>query len=188
MQKKLVNILFSTRLMGLLFITYFVAMAVGTFLDYAQETSPTPYSRVWVYNSWWFSLIHILFVINFLGNIFRFKLLRKEKITTLIFHVSFILILIGAGITRYISFEGVMPISEGETATTFLSEKTYLELLVQGEIDGQPMQRTLDKELMLSTRLNNNFTWDTDFNNNPIEVKFNKFIGGAEEGLIEDET
>jgi len=188
MQKKLVNILFSTRLMGLLFITYFVAMAVGTFLDRGQETSPTPYSRVWVYNSWWFTLIHILFVINFLGNIFRFKLLRKEKITTLIFHLSFILILIGAGITRYISFEGVMPISEGETATTFLSEKTYLELLVQGDIDGQPMQRTLDKELMLSTRLNNDFTWDTDFNNNPIEVKFNKFIGGAEEGLIEDKT
>lgn len=188
MQKKLVNILFSTRLMGLLFITYFVAMAVGTFLDQGQETSPTPYSRVWVYNSWWFTLIHILFVINFLGNIFRFKLLRKEKITTLLFHLSFVLILIGAGITRYISFEGVMPISEGETENTFLSEKTYLELLVQGEIDGQPMQRTLDKELMLSTRLNNDFTWNTDFNNNPIKVKLNKFIGGAEDGFIEDET
>ncbi|WP_299217490.1 cytochrome c biogenesis protein CcsA [uncultured Dokdonia sp.] len=188
MQKKLVNILFSTRLMGLLFITYFVAMAVGTFLDRGQDTSPTPYSRVWVYNSWWFTLIHILFVINFLGNIVRFKLLRKEKITTLIFHLSFVLILIGAGITRYISFEGVMPISEGETENTFLSEKTYLEVLVQGEIDGQPMQRTLDKELMLSPRLSNTFTWNTDFNKDPIKIAFNKFIGGAEDGFIEDEA
>ncbi|WP_089373506.1 cytochrome c biogenesis protein CcsA [Dokdonia pacifica] len=188
MQKKIVNFLFSTRLMGMLFITYFVAMAVGTFLDRGQDTSPTPYSRVWVYNSWWFTLIHILFVINFLGNIARFKLFRKEKITTLIFHISFIFILIGAGITRYISFEGVMPISEGETESTFLSEKTYLEVLVQGEIDGQPMQRTLDKELMLSPRLSNNFTWNTDFNNDPIKITHNKFIGGAEEGFIEDEA
>ena len=38
MQKKLFNFLFSTRLMGMLFITYFVAMAVGTFLDQGQET------------------------------------------------------------------------------------------------------------------------------------------------------
>mgnify|MGYP001950930519 CR=1 FL=1 len=119
MQKKIVNFLFSTRLMGLLFISYFVAMAVATFLDMGQETSPTPYSRYWVYNSWWFTAIHILFVINFLGNIFRFKLLRKEKITTLIFHLSFILILIGAGITRYISYEGVMPITEGTSENTF---------------------------------------------------------------------
>jgi ABC-type transport system involved in cytochrome c biogenesis permease subunit len=188
MQKKIVNILFSTRLMGLLFITYFVAMAVGTFLDRGQDTSPTPYSRVWVYNSWWFTLIHILFVINFLGNIVRFKLLRKEKITTLIFHISFILILIGAGITRYISYEGVMPISEGETENTFLSEKTYLEVLVDGEIDGQPMRRTMDKELMLSSRLSNTFTWNTDFNKDPIKIKANKFIGGAEDGFIEDEA
>ncbi len=163
-------------------------MAVGTFLDRGQETSPTPYSRVWIYNSWWFTLIHILFVINFLGNIARFKLLRKEKITTLIFHISFILILVGAGITRYISFEGVMPISEGETENTFLSEKTYLEVLVQGEIDGQPMQRTLDKELMLSPRLSNTFTWNTDFNKDPIKIKYNKFIDGAEDGFIEDEA
>ncbi|WP_299680533.1 cytochrome c biogenesis protein CcsA [uncultured Dokdonia sp.] len=188
MQKKIVNFLFSTRLMGMLFITYFVAMAVGTFLDRGQDTSPTPYSRVWVYNSWWFTLIHILFVINFLGNIARFKLFRKEKITTLIFHISFILILVGAGITRYISFEGVMPISEGESENTFLSEKTYLQLTVQGDINGQSMQRTLDEELMLSSRLNNDFTWNTDFNKDPIKITHNKFIGGAEEGFIEDEA
>ncbi len=188
MQKKIFNFLFSTRLMGVLFITYFVAMAVGTFLDRGQETSPTPYSRVWIYNSWWFTLIHILFVINFLGNIFRFKLLRKEKLTTLLFHISFILILIGAGITRYISYEGVMPITEGTSENTFLSEKVYLEVLVDGEIDGQAMRRTLEKELMLSPRLNNSFKWKTDFNKNPIQINFNKFIDGAEDGFIEDET
>ena len=189
MQKKLFNFLFSTRLMGLLFITYFVAMAVGTFLDRGQETSPTPYSRYWVYNSWWFTLIHVMFVINFLGNIFRFKLLRKEKITTLIFHLSFLLILIGAGITRYISYEGVMPITEGTSENTFLSEHTYLEVLIDGETeDGQTLRRTQEYKLDLSPRLNNDFTWDTDFKGDPIQITFNKFIDGAEDGFIEDET
>ena len=45
MLKKIANILFSTRLTAVLFIVYAVAMAVGTFLDQGQSTSPTPYSR-----------------------------------------------------------------------------------------------------------------------------------------------
>ena len=188
MQKKLAAFLFSTRLMGLLFIVYFVAMAVGTFLDQGQETSPTPYSRYWVYNSWWFTLIHILFVINFLGNIFRFKLLRKEKITTLIFHLSFLLILIGAGITRYISYEGVMPITEGTSENTFLSEKSYLEVFIDGDANGERLRRTVERELDLSPRLNNNFTWNTDYKGDPIQIKFNKFIEGAQDGFVEDES
>lgn len=194
MQKKLVAFLFSTRLMGLLFIVYFVAMGVGTFLDQGQETSPTPYSRYWVYNSWWFTLIHIMFVINFLGNIFRFKLLRKEKITTLIFHLSFLLILIGAGITRYISFEGVMPITEGTSENTFLSEKAYLQAVIVGDRDGERMQREQKYELDLSPRLDNDFSWRTSFINDSesgektaILFNFNSFIDGAKDGFIEDE-
>ncbi len=196
MQKKIASFLFSTRLMGVLFITYFVAMIIGTFLDRGQETSPTPYSRYWIYDAWWFSAIHVLFVINFLGNIVRFKLLRKEKITTLIFHLSFVLILIGAGITRYISYEGVMPITEGTAENTFLSEKVYLEVFIDGEQNGAPMRRQIEKELSLSPRLNNDFTWTEDFvhdteNRNDktdFTFRFNKFIDGAEDGFVEDQT
>ncbi|MFT7071590.1 MAG: cytochrome c biogenesis protein ResB, partial [Patiriisocius sp.] len=72
MQKKLAAILFSTRLTATLFIVFAIAMAVGTFLDSGQETSPTPYSRALIYNAWWFEAIMVLFVINFIGNIFRF--------------------------------------------------------------------------------------------------------------------
>lgn len=123
MQKRIADFLFSTRLMALLFIVYAVAMATGTFLDAGQETSPTPYTRYFIYNAWWFELIHLLFIINFVGNIWRFKLWKKGKWTTLLLHLSFILIIFGAAWTRYLSFEGVMPIREGETENTFLTEK-----------------------------------------------------------------
>ena len=107
MQKRIADFLFSTRLMALLFIVYAVAMATGTFLDAGQETSPTPYTRHFIYNAWWFELIHILFIVNFVGNIWRFQLWKKEKWTTLLFHLSFILIIFGAAWTRYMGFEGV---------------------------------------------------------------------------------
>ena len=187
MQKRIADFLFSTRLMALLFIVYAVAMATGTILDAGQETSPTPYTRELVYEAWWFELIHLLFIINFVGNIWRFKLWRKAKWSTLIFHLSFILIIFGAAWTRYVGFEGVMPIREGETENTFLSDKTYLNVFIDGEKDGAPMRRKLEpKRLNLSTRLNNDFEWKTDFAGKPVSISFSKFIDGAEEGLIED--
>ena len=41
-------------------------------------------------------------------------------------HLSFILIVFGAFITRYFGYERVMPIREGAAQNTFLSDKTYL--------------------------------------------------------------
>jgi len=110
MQKKIASILFSTRLTAVLFIVFAVAMGIGTFLDAASETSPTPYSRALIYNAWWFEAIMGLFVVNFVGNIFRFRLYKKEKWATLTLHFSFILILVGAFVTRYIGYEGVIHI------------------------------------------------------------------------------
>ena len=46
----------------------------------------------------------------------------------MLLHISWILIILGAGITRYIGFEGVMPIRENASSNTFLSEKTYLTI------------------------------------------------------------
>ena len=126
MLKKLTNFLFSTRLTGTLFIVFAIAMAVGTFMDQGQSTSPTPYSRTLIYNARWFEAIMGVFIINFAGNIFRYRLLRKEKWATLTLHLSFIFILLGAFITRYHGFEGMMSIREGATENTFLSQKTYL--------------------------------------------------------------
>ena len=95
MLKRVTNILFSNRLTGLLFIVFAIAMAIGTFLDAGQETSPTPYSRNIIYNTWWFEAIMLLFVVNFIGNIYRYDLLSKRKWATLILHLSWIFILFG---------------------------------------------------------------------------------------------
>ncbi|MAN59316.1 MAG: cytochrome C biogenesis protein, partial [Flavobacteriaceae bacterium] len=188
MQKKLAAVLFSTRLTAVLFLVFAAAMAIGTFMDASQETSPTPYTRELIYNAWWFEAIMGLFVVNFVGNISKYKLLRKEKWATLLLHVSFILIIVGAFVTRYIGYEGVMHIREGQTENTMLSEDTYLNIFIDGdfEIDGVPQRRKVPPtQLRLSERLDNNFTVNTDYNNQPVTVSFEKFIKNAQEGLIE---
>ncbi len=186
MLKKIASILFSTRLTGILFIVFALAMGIGTFLDAQETTSPTPYSRVLVYNAWWFEAIMVLFAINFIGNIFRYRLFRKEKWATLLIHLSFILILFGAFITRYIGFEGVIAIREGATENMLLSEKVYLTTLIDGDfkIDGVAQRRKHTKRLLLSERLNNNFSFNTDYNDQPIKIEYVDFMKGAVESLI----
>ncbi|MBT8304585.1 MAG: cytochrome c biogenesis protein ResB, partial [Bacteroidia bacterium] len=165
MLKKLSNILFSTRLTAILFILFATAMAVGTFLDAGQETSPTPYTRNLIYNAFWFEAIMGVFVINFVGNIFRYRLYKKEKWATLTLHLAFIFILLGAFITRYIGYEGVMRIREGETENTFLSQKTYVTAYIDGDyrINGVPQRLPIEKEVDFSYRLDNNFKVKTRY-------------------------
>jgi len=132
----------------------------------------------------------IFFVINFLGNIVRFRLYKKEKWATLTLHLSFILILVGAFITRYIGYEGVMHIREGATENIVLSDDTYLTTFIDGDykINGVAQRRTLSpKRLRLSEKLNNNFVIETDYNGQPVLIEVVSFIENAKEGLIPEQ-
>ncbi|SHI57249.1 cytochrome c biogenesis protein CcsA [Algibacter luteus] len=190
MQKKLANIFFSTKLTAVLFIVFAAAMATGTILDAGQETSPTPYTRNLIYNAWWFEAIMVFFVINFTGNIFRFRLYKKEKWATFILHLAFIFILLGAFITRYASFEGMMAIREGASENTFLSQKTYITAFIDGDymIDGVPQRLPIEREVDFSGRLENNFKIETKYDQQPVTIELDKFIVGAEEDIIPDDN
>ncbi|WP_439152722.1 cytochrome c biogenesis protein CcsA [Winogradskyella sp.] len=190
MQKKIVKFLFSTRLTAVLFIVFAVAMATGTILDRNMDTSPTPYTRQLIYNAWWFETIMVIFVINFVGNIGRYRLWRKEKWATLILHLAWILIIVGAGVTRYIGYEGMMSIREGATESQFLSQKTYVTAYVVGDykINDVLQRYNFQREVDFSERLNNDFDETIVYDNIPVNFKLQKFIKGAETDIIPDES
>ena len=179
--KTLFNFLYSTRLTAFLFILFATAMGVATFIenDFGTQTS-----KALVYNTWWFEAIMIFFVINFFGNIFRYRLYKKEKWAVLMFHLSFLFILIGSGITRYIGYEGIMLIDEGETTHKFLSETTYLNIIV----DNNKEQKTLHKPLLLSTWGKNSWSYSDNFRNANYDLKLIDYIPWAEKKLVEDEN
>ena len=184
MQKKIASILFSTRIMAVLFIVFAIAMAMGTFIEnwYSIETA-----RILIYNTWWFEGIMVFFMINFLGNIKRYQLYKKEKWSTLVIHLSFILILLGAFVTRYISYEGIMPIREGETTNKYLTHETYLTFFIDGEIDGEPRRRVLQEDVLFGPETENDYVLKTDYNGQPVTFEVTNFIHGAEETLVPTE-
>lgn len=185
MLKKISSILFSTRLMATLFILFAVAMAVGTFIESKYNTDT---ARILIYNAWWFEAIMLVFVVNFAGNIKRYKLYKKEKWATLMLHLSFIFIIIGAAITRYISFEGVMPIRENATENKFYSDKTFLTVTVDGLYKGKMMRRVFEKPVLFSEVANTNFIINGSFDQTDFLIKKEKFIMGAKQTIIEDKN
>ena len=76
---------------------------------------------------------------------FRYRLFKKEKWPVLMFHLAFLFIIIGAGVTRYVGYEGLMLINEGETTNQFLSETTYVNVIV----DNSEEQKKLHMHLLL---------------------------------------
>jgi len=178
MINKLTSILFSTRLMAILFLSFALAMGAGTFIESKYNTDT---ARIWVYNAWWFEGIMLVFMINFIGNIKRYNLLRKEKWATLMLHLSFVFIIAGAFITRYISYEGMMPIREGNTENVFYSDKMYLTVNVDGEYQGGMKRRVFEKPLLLSPVANNNFSISGEFAESKFDVKYVNFQMGVKE-------
>ncbi|KAB7530548.1 cytochrome C biogenesis protein [Flagellimonas olearia] len=178
--------LFSTRLMAVLFLVFATAMAIGTFVEsrYSTETA-----RIYIYNATWFEAIMVFFVINFIGNIFRYQLLQWKKWAVLVLHLSWILIILGAFVTRYISYEGVMPIREGATENKMFSDKTYLTAFVDGDFNGETRRKVLEDNLIVTPEgSRSSLPWKSDFNGQPFSIEYVDFIAGADEGLVPDEN
>ena len=120
---KILRFLFTPAMMGVLFIVLAVAMAAATFIenDFGADVA-----RSTVYNTRWFELLFLLLVINLTGQIVIFKLYRREKLTVMLFHAAFIVMIAGAAITRYTGYDGMMHIREGETTSLTQSSGSSL--------------------------------------------------------------
>ncbi len=184
MKKKIFNILYSTRLMALLFVVFALAMAIATFFE--NEYGAVS-ARALFYNSWWFELIMLLFAINFFGNIFRYKLYKRQKLSIFVFHAAFLLIFLGAFFTRYFGYEGVLQFKEKETTNLFASSETFLQVIID---DGKEERDPIQKKILLSNYQHpllytNHFTIDEQFKDQDVKVEYVNYIPNAKQDIVE---
>ena len=146
----------------------------------------TDIAKIWIYNAWWFELIMVVFVVNFIGNIGRYRLLKRENWAVFVLHASWIFIIVGAGVTRYISDEGKLALREGEEADFYTSELTYITVQVDGTYEGQPLRKAKQTEVLFSEFTSNNYNWTSDFKGKDFHIELTRFIANAEESFVED--
>ena len=125
--KQFSSVLFNTRAAGLYILLFAIAIAVATFVENDFGTSA---AQKVIFKSWWFELLLLLFSISIVVNIFKFRMIQQKKWSLLLFHSAIIIIILGAGITRYFSFEGIMHIRENNVSNSFLSSDSYLKFSV----------------------------------------------------------
>ena len=123
--KSISDFLFSSRTTIFLLILLAIAMGSGTFIEDKYDTIT---ARHLIYNSWWFEVLFALLALNFIGHIKTFNMFRLEKAAGVTFHLAFVVMIIGAGITRYFSYEGNMHIREGESSNILYSSEPYLRI------------------------------------------------------------
>src|SRR4051812_30897714 len=123
--KRISDILFSSKTTIILLIILAVAMGTGTIIEDKYDTVT---ARHFIYNSIWFESLFVLLALNFFGHIKTFNMLRKERLGGMIFHSAFIVMIIGAGVTRYFGFEGNMSIREGESSNILFSSDPALKI------------------------------------------------------------
>ncbi|MFW5706141.1 MAG: cytochrome c biogenesis protein ResB, partial [Bacteroidota bacterium] len=133
--KKILNSLFSMQLTVVLLMMFAISAAVATFIENDFGTTA---SKVVVYNATWFEILMALLAVNLGGSLVVNRMWQKKKYTIFAFHIAFIIILIGAAITRYHGFEGMMHIRQGETAKELVSDRTYISAkLPDGTVERQ---------------------------------------------------
>lgn len=160
-------------------LLFAVAIAIATFIENDYGTSS---AQKVIFKAWWFELLLVLFGISIIVNIFRYRLIQMKKWATLLFHASIIVILLGAAITRYWGYEGMMHIREGEAADSFLSSDTYL--LFRAMHEGQLY--SFDEKVLFATLGNNKLKRSYLLGRDKLEVEVLDFLPNPVESIEED--
>ena len=177
---KFIKFLFSGTFMGILLIVFAVSIGYATFIenDYGSVTA-----KLLVYNARWFEMVMVLMIINFTGMIFSRQLYRKSKINILLMHISFIIIILGAGITRYFGFEGSMHIRENEATNQYVTDETFIHYQMRS---ADQIKNVLDK-ILLAPVSKNLYSESFSFAGKDVQVEIQKFIPNATEMIHPDD-
>ena len=178
--KRILNAFVDTRAAGLYFILFAAAIGIATFIENDFGTSA---AQKVIFKAWWFELLLALFGLTIIVNIFRFRMIQQKKWALLMFHAAIIVILIGAGVTRYFGFEGVMHIRENGTSNSFLSAETYLKF----EVIKNGKTYNFDEPVLFASLGNNHFKEEYLIGSDLIEITVKDFIPNPEQQLVDSE-
>ena len=179
--KQLLSLLGSMKSMVILMLIFSFAIGWATFIenDYGTMTAKAD-----IYNAKWFEVLLFFLAVNLTINIFKYKMYTLKKAPIFIFHVAFLIVLLGAAITRYIGYEGNMHIREGDSASTILSSQTYF--MVKLKTDDKNV--SFEKPYFLSKRLHNSLSASLDIDNKNVKVSLVEYIPNATQAVVEDKT
>ena len=162
----MIKFLLSMRMAVLVMFIFGITIGVATFIenDYGTQTA-----RALVYNARWFEFFIFYFIVILLFNMLKFKS-YKNRMAVFIFHFSFLVIALGSVLTRFVGFEGIMHIREGEVSSQMVSDVQILQIALN---DGQE-KSSYEKPLFLSSMTKNHLNETIDIGERELNVELLK--------------
>jgi cytochrome c-type biogenesis protein CcsB len=179
--KKVLSFVGSMKTMAILMLIFAFSIGYATIVenDYGTMTA-----KAEIYNARWFEGLLGLLALNLMYNIYRYKMYTIKKAPIFIFHTAFLVILIGAAITRFMGYEGTMHIREGMTSSSILSSAPYV--VITANSAGE--KKAFSKILYLSKKGGNDFETTLKVGNKNVDVKLLKYIPDAIDSLVADKN
>ena len=170
--------IFSMKMAVFMLFTFAVIAGAGTFIenDFGTQTA-----RALIYKAQWFEVFLAYFTAIVVYNIFKHKT-YKAKPSVFLFHFSFLIIAIGALVTRYVGYEGIMHIREGQSVNKMVSDAKILELSVT---DGQT-KASLEKVLYFSSMTSNSLHESLKVGDKTVNVELLEYLPTAEYQMVPD--
>ncbi|WP_169763793.1 cytochrome c biogenesis protein CcsA [Campylobacter mucosalis] len=167
---------FSMESAVILFLIFAVGSAAATIIERFYSTQMAWYV---VYGAGWFACVQLLLGLNLAYNIFAYKLINLKKLPSLVFHASFLLILIGAGVTRYFGFEGNMHIRENTETNVVSTRDSYVKFSTN--LDGKEYSALVPKNLG-----DGDFSLNLDMPDGKANLKFKRYVPNAGYRFVDD--
>ncbi|ECL2367772.1 cytochrome C biogenesis protein [Campylobacter jejuni] len=171
--KNIIKSIGDLRVSVVLFLLFALFCALATFIESAYGT-PTAWAIV--YDTFWFEYIQLLLGINLLCGMFRYKMFGLKKLPLMIFHISFLFILVGSAMTRYAGFEGILPIREHTQNSLIESSKTSLR--ISAIKDGERYSAVNDRYIG-NLPFANSFKLKLNLGDDQAELKYKDLILNA---------
>jgi len=170
----------SMKTMAVLMLLFAVSIGYATIVenDFGIMTA-----KAEIYNARWFEVLLVALTINLVLNIYKYKMYTIKKAPLFLFHIGFLVVLLGAAITRYVGYEGSMHIREGKTSSVMISSKSYL--LVNAFSKGEKVH--FDTPAYLSKRGGNNLSASLEISGKKVDVELAEYISDAVEGMVQNE-
>ena len=170
--------LLSMKMAVLMLFLFGVIAGVATFIenDYGTQTA-----RALIYKAKWFEVFLAYFIAILTYQIIKYKT-YKTKFPVFLFHFSFIIIALGALITRYVGYEGIMHIREGDQTNMMVSDVKIMEVYAKSK-DGNA---SLEKELFFSTMTQNHLSETLKVGNKEVRIELEKYLPTADQEVVKD--
>jgi len=158
----------SMKMAVIVLFLFGIIIGAATFIenDYGTQTA-----QALVYKAKWFEIFLLYFVAILIYQIVKFKS-YKNKFPIFLFHFSFFIIAIGALTTRYIGYEGIMHIREGQESHTMVSDVKTLQVFVQNKDENT----SFEKELYFSSMSKNSLSEELSVGDKSINIELVKYL------------